>query len=62
MSLEFQEGTIIEEEWWSSVLKGGLCVCNVYLERKSLRKYTRDARCQDRMEVKEHDISGAGEE
>ena len=49
------------EVWRSSVLKWD-CVGNTYFKLRSLHKYTRLARVQDRVEVKEHDRSGAGEE
>ena len=52
LPLEFQERMIMVKEWWSSVLKGGLCVGNTYFEQRSLHKYTRVARGQDGMKVR----------
>ena len=43
---------IMEEEGWSSLSKGEICVGNTYFEYKSLHKYRRMARGQDGLEVK----------
>ena len=51
MLLEFKEKIIMVEEWWSSVLNGD-CVGNTYFEHRSLHKYARVARGQERVEVK----------
>ena len=42
----------MEEEWWSSLLKGALCVGSTDFEHKNLYKYTRVARGQEGVEVK----------
>ena len=51
MPLEFQKGMIMVEEWWSFVQKGE-CVWITYFKHRTLHKYTRVARSQERVEIK----------
>ena len=46
--LEFKKKMIMKEEWLNSVLKSG----NKYFKQKSLHKYNRVARGQDKTQVK----------
>ena len=51
MLLEFQERTIIEKDWWSFAQKRD-CVWVTYFKHRSLYKYTRVTKGQDRVEIR----------
>ena len=52
MLLEFQEEIIMVKRVVEFCAERGLCVGNTYFEQRSLQKYTRVARDQERVEVK----------
>ena len=61
-ALEFQEKIIMEEEWWSSVLKGGYMLVICTLSTRIFKQINKSGKGPRQSGGKNLDRSGAGEE